>query len=126
MSYIVADEEATELNEFCFDFGHVDVKRGPDRFRSGYQEVCLKGYNSRTLWDLSESLEKNDYRLMNADPFGLTYYSPDSETKIYLNEDPIVRSEMCVLTVLRGGLTESQLPVAEQEVIALFYELTPE
>ena len=50
MAYIVADEEVAE---FEFGFGlslkdedkieKVDVKKGPDRWRMGYQEVCLEG-----------------------------------------------------------------------------------
>ena len=123
MSYAATDEEVAELKKFRLDFDGVDVKKGPDRFRMGYHEVCLKGYNSRTLEDLSESLEEDGYRLMRGGPFNLTYCSPDGKTKIYLDEESIVRSEMCRITVLKGGLTEGQLPVAEQEVIAFFCDL---
>ena len=123
MSYVASDGEVAEFNKFRFEFDQVDVKRGPDRFKRGYHEVCLNGYNPRTLEDLSESLEENGYRLMAADPFSLTYYSPDGKTKIYLDEESHIRSEMCRITVIRGGLTEGELPVAEQEVIAFFYDL---
>jgi hypothetical protein len=123
MSYVATDEEATGLKKLGLDFDGVDVKRGPDRSRMGYHEVHLEGYNSRTLEDLSESLEKNGYRLMKANPFSLTYCSPDGKTRIDLDEEPIARSEMCRITVLKGGLTEGQLPVAEQELISLFYDL---
>ena len=56
MSYVVADEEVAEL-EFGFGlslndedkFEKVDVRRGSDRWRMGYQEVCLEGHNYRPL-----------------------------------------------------------------------------
>jgi len=123
MSYTAIDEEVAKLKKFKFDFDGVDVERKPDRFRMGYHEIHLQGYNCRTLDNLSESLEESGYRLVNGSPLSLTYCSPDSKTKIYLDEESIVRSEMCRITVLRGGLTEGELPVAEQEVIALFYDL---
>ncbi len=123
MSYAVADDKVAELKKFRLDFDGVDVQKRPDRFRRGYHELHLIGYNPRTPEDLSESLEENGYRLMGASPFSLSYCSPDGRTEIYLDEDSVVRSQMCKITVLRGGLTEGELPVAEQEIIALFYDL---
>ena len=38
-----------------------------------------------------------------------------------LEEESGVRSEYRIMTILRGGLTEDELPVAQQEVISFFY-----
>jgi hypothetical protein len=129
MPYIATTEEFTDIDKFsfCFDeednFSEVDVKRGPDRFRMGYQEVCLKGYNIRSMWDLAESLEGKGHRLVDAEETGLTYYSPDGKTEIYLDEVLNSGNEMCRIMILLGELTEGELPQAEQEVKALFYGL---
>ena len=129
MSYIATDEEAAELNKFSFSFdradnlNQVDVKMGPDRFRMGYHEVCLKGYNFGTIWELAESLEENSYRLVDAEATGLTYYSPDGKTEVYLDEVSDGSNEMCRIMILRGELTEGKLPMAKQGVRALFYDL---
>ena len=133
MAYIVADEEVAEV-EFGFGlslkdedkFKKVDVKKGPDRWRMGYQEVCLEGHNYRPLWDLAESLEENGYRLVDAEETGLTYYSPDGKTEVYLDEVLNAEDEVCRVMILRGELTEDELPVVEGEIRALFYEMTPE
>jgi len=59
MLYIATTEEVTGFGKFSFsfdeehNFNEVDVKKGPDRFRMGYQEVCLKGHNVRSMWDLA-------------------------------------------------------------------------
>ena len=118
MVYIVADEEVSEL-EFGFGFS-------PDRWRMGYQEVCLEGHNYRPLWDLAESLEKNGYRLVDAEETGLTYYSSDGKTEVYIDEVLDTEDEMCRIRILRGELTEDELPEVEGEVSALFDEMTLE
>ncbi|MBW2321134.1 MAG: hypothetical protein JRF31_09900 [Deltaproteobacteria bacterium] len=123
MAYVAAVDEEIAANNFGFELDGVDIKRGPDRFRKGSHEVCLKGYNSRRLDDMAETLEANGYRYSVGDRFGLTYYSPDVKTRIQLQDDSIVRSEWSVITVIKGGLMEEELPVAEQEVISLFYDL---
>jgi hypothetical protein len=123
MSYAATDEEIAELNKFRFDLDRLDMKRGLDRFRTGYHEVCLKGYNSRLLWDLAESLEQNGYRLVDAEAGGLTYYSPDGKTEVYLDEVSNAIGGACRIMILRGELTEGELPMAEQQLRALFYDL---
>jgi hypothetical protein len=129
MSYIATTEEVKDFGKFSFsfdeedNFNEVDVKRGPDRFRMDYQEVSLKGHNFRSMWDLVESLEDKGYRLVDAEETGLTYYSPDGKTEIYLDEVLNSGNEMCRIMILLGGLTEGELPQAEQEVKALFYGL---
>jgi len=129
MSYIATTEGVTDFCKFSFsfneedNFNEVDVKRGPDRFRMGYQEVCLKGHNIRSMWDLAESLEGKGYRLVDAEETGLTYYSPDGKTEIYLDEVLDVGNEMCRIMLLRGELTEDKLPDAENELKTLLYEL---
>ncbi len=129
MSYLATTEEVTELGKFSFsfdeedNFNEVDVKKGPDRFRMGYQEVCLKGHNARSMWDLAESLEGKGYRLVDAEETGLTYYSPDGKTEIYLDEELNAGNEMCRIMILRGELTEDILSDAEDDLKALFYEL---
>jgi len=130
MSYIASDEQVADSNKFSFrfdeaeDFRQVDVKRGQDRFRQDYHEVCLTGYRHQRPWDLADWLEENSYRLVDAEATGLTYYSPDGKTEVYLDEASNVRNEMCRLMILRGELTEGELPTAEQEVRALFYDLS--
>jgi len=129
MSYIATTEEVTEFGKFSFsfdeedNFNEVDVKRGPDRFRMGYQEVCLKGHNVRSMWDLAESLEEHGYRLVDAEATGLTYYSPDGKTEVYLDEVLNAEDEVRRVMILRGELTEGVLPRVEGEVRALFYGL---
>lgn len=129
MSYIATSEEVTEFGKFSFSFDEednfdkIDVKKGPDRFRMGYQEVCLKGYNVHSIWDLAESLEGKGYRLVDAEETGLTYYSPDGKTEIYLDEELDAGDEKCRIMILRGELTENKLPDTEDELKALFYEL---
>jgi hypothetical protein len=129
MSYIATDEKVAEFGfSFSFDeddkFNKVDTKKGPDRFRMGYHEICLEGYNYRSLWDLTESLEEHDYRLVDAEATGLTYYSPDGKTEVYLDELLDAPDEACRVMILRGELMQDELPGAEQEVRALFYGLT--
>ena len=64
MSYIATTEEVTEFGKFSFgfdeedNFSELDVKKGPDRFRMGFQEVCLKGHNVRSMWDLANDKDK--------------------------------------------------------------------
>ena len=123
MSYVATDEETAGLKKLRLDFDGVDVKRGPDRFRMGYHKVCLEGYNSRTLEDLSESLEGKGCRIVDAEAGGLTYYSPDGKIEVYLDEVTNIRNKMCRIMILRGELTEGELPVAEWKVRALFYDL---
>ncbi len=129
MSYIAISENVAELGKFSFsfdeedNFSEMDVKKGPDRFRMGYQEVCLKGHNVRSMWDLAESLEGKGYRLVDAEETGLTYYSPDAKTEIYLDEVRNVGNEMCRIMILRGELTDDKLSDAEDELKTLFYEL---
>jgi hypothetical protein len=129
MSYIAISENVAELGKFSFSFdeednlNELDVKKGPDRFRMGYQEVCLKGHNARSMWDLAESLEDKGYRLVDAEETGLTYYSPDGRTEIYLDEELNAGNEMSRIMILRGELTEDKLPNTEDELKNLFYEL---
>ena len=128
MSYIATDKKVAELGfSFSFDeddkFSKVDIKKGPDRFRMGYHEVCLEGYHYRSLWDLPESLEEHDYRLVDAEATGLTYYSPDGKTEVYLDEVSNVRDGICRIMILRGELTEGELPETEEEIRTLFYDL---
>ena len=129
MSYIATTEEVADFGKFSFsfdeedNFNELDVKKGPDRFRMDYQEVCLKGHNARSMWNLAESLEDKGYRLVDAEETGLTYYSADGKTEIYLDEEPNVGNEMSRIMILRGELTEDKLPDAEDELKALFYEL---
>ena len=133
MSYVVADEEVAEV-EFGFGlrlkdedkFEKVDVKKGPDRWRMGYQEVCLEGHNYRPLWDLAGPLEKNGYRLVDAEETGLTYYSRDGKTEVYIDEVLNTEDEVCRIRILRGELMEDELPGVEGEIRALFYEMTLE
>jgi len=113
MSYAAVDEEAGPFNKFRSELDEVDVKRGPDKFRKGFYEICLTGYNSHTLDDMAESLEENGYRFIDGDPFGLTYCSPDGKIRIDMKDDSVVRSEWSIVTIIRGGLTEDELPVAE-------------
>lgn len=126
MSYIATTEEVTEFGKFSFsfdeedNFNELDVKKGPDRFRMGYQEVCLKGHNAHSIWDLAESLEGKGYRLVDAEETGLTYYSSDAKTEIYLDQVLNAGNEMCRIMILRGELTEDELPEVEQKVRALF------
>ncbi len=128
MSYIGADKEVAEFG-FGFSFKQedkykkVDVKRGQDRFRMGYQEVCLEGFNYRSLWDLAESLEEHGYHLVDAEATGLTYYSRDGKTEVYIDEVLDAEDEVCRIKILRGELMEDELPEAEQKVKALFYGL---
>ena len=129
MSYITTTEEITDFGKFSFSFdkednsNELDVKKGPDRFRLGYQEVCLKGYNVRSMWDLAESLEEKGYTLVDAEETGLTYYSVDGKTEIYLDEKQNTGNEMCRIMILRGELTEDKLQDTEDELTTLFYEL---
>ena len=129
MSYIATTDEVTEFGKFSFsfdeedNFNKVDVKKGPDRFRMGYQEVCLKGHNAHSMWDLAESLEGKGYRLVDAEETGLTYYSLDRKTEIYLDEVLNAGNEMSKIMILRGELTEDKLPDVEDELKTLFYEL---
>ncbi len=129
MSYIATTDEVTEFGKFSFsfdeenNFNELDVKKGPDRFRMGYKEVSLNGHNARSMWDLAESLEGKGYRLVDAEETGLTYYSADGKTEIYLDEELNAGNEMCKIMILRGELTENRLPDAEDELKTLFYEL---
>lgn len=129
MSYIAISENVAELGKFSFGFNEednfdkIEVKKGPDRFRMGYQEVCLKGHDVRSIWDLAESLEGKGYRLVDAEETGLTYYSADGKTEIYLDEELNAGNQMCRIMILRGELTEDKLPDAEDELKTLFYEL---
>ena len=122
MTHLITDDKVEGFSRFRCDADHVDVKRGSDRFRNGYHEICLKGYNSRSMEDLAETLQEDGYRLMKGDRFSLTYGAPDGRTRINLEEESDVRSEYRMMTILRGGLTEDELPVAEQEVISFFYD----
>lgn len=123
MPYVATDQKVEELNKFRLGLTPVDVKRGSDRFRMGYHEVCLEGYNSRSLWDLAESLEENGYRLVDAEAGGLTYYSPDGKTEIYLDEVANAGDPMCRVMMLRGELSEGALPLIEQQLKALYHDL---
>jgi len=129
MSYVPTSEKGEEFGQFSFsldeenNFNEVNVKRRPDRFRIGYQEVCLKGQNAHSMWDLAESLEGKGYRLVDAEQTGLTYYSPDGRTEIYLDEVLNAGNEMCRIMILRGELAEDKLPDAEVELRTIFYEL---
>ena len=128
MSYIGAEEEVAEFG-FGFSFNEedkfkkVDVKKDQDRFRMGYHEICLEGFDYQSLWDLAESLEERDYRLVDAEATGLTYYSPDGKTEVYLDEVLDAPDDVCRVMILRGELMEDELSGAEQEVKALFYGL---
>ena len=129
MPYTGANQKVAEHNKFSFsfdkegNFNEVDVKKGTDRFRRGYHEVCLKSYDWRTVWDLAVSLEENGYRLVDAEETGLTYYSPDGKTEIYLDDVSNAGDEMRRIIILRGELTKGELPQAEQEVKALLCAL---
>ena len=129
MSYITSPEEVTNFGKFSFsfdeedNFNELDVKKGPDRFRMGYQEVCLKGNNVHSIWELAESIECKGYRLVDAEETGLMYYSADGTTEIYLDEKLNAGNEMSRIMILRGELTEDTLPDAEDDLKALFYEL---
>lgn len=120
-----------ELEDFGFSFSFededkhnkMDVKKGPDRFRMGYYEVCLEGFKCRSLWDLAELLEEHDYMLVDAEATGLTYYSLDGKTEIYVDEALDSEDDLRAVTILRGELTEDELPGAEQEIKNLFYSL---
>jgi len=92
----------------------------------GYQEVCLEGHDYRPLWDLAGPLEKNGYKLVDAEETGLTYYSRDGKTEVYIDEVWDTEDEVCSIRILRGELTEDELPGVEGEIRALFYEMTSE
>ena len=129
MPYIATSEKVSDFGKFSFsfdeedNFNKLDVKRGPDRFRMGYQEVCLKGHHAHSMWDMAESLEDKGYRLVDAEENGLTYYSADGKTEIYLDEELNAGNEMSRVMILRGELTEDKLPDTEDELKNLFYEL---
>ena len=123
MPYTATDQEVEEFNKFRLGFNEVDVKTGPDRFRMGYHEVCLEAFNSRSMYELAESLEDNGFRLVDGEAGGLTYYSPDGKTEIYLDEVPNARDPMCRVMILRGELSEGTLPLTEQQLRALYSEL---
>ena len=123
MTHVTTDDKVEGFSRFRFDLDHVDMKKGPDRFRNGYHEICLKGYNSRSMENLAEWFHQNGYIPMDSNRFSLTYHSPDGKARINLAEESVTRSEYRIMTILRGGLIEDDLPVAEQEVISLFYDL---
>ena len=87
------------------------------------QEVCLKGHNFHSMWDLAESLEDKGYRLVDAEETGLTYYLPDVKAEVYMDEVLDAPDDICRVMILRGELMENELPEVEQEVKALFYGL---
>ena len=131
MLYTGVDEILAEFGfGFSFDdegeFKKVDVKKDRDRFKMGYYEVCLEGFDYHSLWDLAESFEELDYRLVDAEATGLTYYSPDGKTEVYLDEVLDTEDEVCRIRILRGELMEDELPGVEGEIRALFYEMTLE
>jgi hypothetical protein len=72
---------------------------------------------------LAESLEENGYRLVDAEAGGLTYYSSDGKTEVYLDEVPNARDSMCRVMMLRGELSEGALPLTEQQLRALYRDL---
>ena len=129
MPYKSTTEEVADFGGFSFSFdkeynsNEVDVTKGPDRFRMDYQEVCIKGHNVHSMWDLAESLEEKGYRLVDAEETGLTFYSTDGKTEIYLDEKQNAGNEMCRIMILRGELTEDKLQDAEDELKTLFYKL---
>lgn len=123
MPYVATDQEVEEFNRIRLGLDRADVKRGPDRFRMGYHEVRLEGYNCRSLYDLAETLEEKGYRLVDAEAGGLTYYSPDGKTEVYLDQVANAREPVCRIMMLRGELTEGALPLIEQQLRALYYDL---
>jgi len=129
MPHIETIEEA-EGFRFGFSFeqedkyNKVDVERSPDRFRMGYHEVFLEGYDYRPLEDLAESLEDRNYHLVDAEATGLTYYSRDGKTEVYIDEVLDAEDEVCRIRILRGELMEDELPGVEDKIRALFYEMT--
>ena len=124
MSYTATDQEVEQLSKFRLGAGELDIKTGPDRFRADYQEVCLEGYSCHGLYDLAESLEKNGFKLVDGEAGGLTYYSPDGKTEIYLDEIANVRGPpMCKVMMLRGELSEGALPLVESQLRALYNDL---
>ena len=122
MPYVATDQEVEELKKVRLGLDQVDVKTGPDRFRMGYHEVCLEAFDSRSLYDLAGSLEENGFRLVDCEAGGLTYYSPDSKTEVYLDELPNARDPMCRVMMLRGELSEGALPLTEQQLRALYHD----
>ncbi len=123
MSYAVADDKVAELKKFRLDFDGVDVKKRPDRFRRAYHELHLIGYNPRTLEDLSESLEENGYKLVDIEEDGFTYYSKDGKTEVYLDRVWNTENQVSKVMMLRGKLSEDDLPLAEQQLRALYNTL---
>lgn len=112
MPYVATDQEIEKFNKFRLGLDRVDVETGPDRFRMGYHEVCLEAYNSRSLYDLAESLEENGFRLADGEAGGLTYCSPDGKTEVYLDEILNPRVPMCRVMMLRGELRDGSLPLS--------------
>ena len=123
MPYVATDQEVEEFNKFRLGLDQLEVKIGPDRFRMGYKEVCLEAFDSRSLYDLAESLEENGFKLVDGEAGGLTYYSPDGKTEVYLDEVPNARDPMCRVMMLRGELSEGALPLAERQLRALYHDL---
>jgi len=111
------------LEKFRLNMEPVKLESGPDRFRADYQELCLTGYKSHSLWDMAEELEEKGYNLVDGEATGLTYYSHDGKTEIYLDELSDLSGQRCRVMILAGELSEEQLPVAEEDAKNLFYDL---
>jgi len=121
----IFDVEMAELKELGFgiDFLQADIKKYPDRLRRGYYEIYLETYDPRPMEFPGETLERKDCELVDWKTDSLTYYSPDGRTAVYLDKVWNFLNEVCKITIVRGGLSEGELPEAEREVMGLFYEL---
>lgn len=120
MPYAATAQEIEEFSEFKLAFDKVNVQRGSDRFRKGYHEVCLEAYNSSSLDDLADSLEENGYKLVDIEEGGFTYYSKDGKTEVYLDRVWNTEDQVSRVMMLRGKLSEDDLPVTEQQLRALY------
>ena len=123
MAYPAATDQAEASEDSALDVHHVDVKVRPDKYKTGYHEACLQGYTCRSMTDLAEALQSSGYALTKGDRFALTYEAPDGRTRIDLDEPEMSRSECRKMKILKGELTEDELPVVKQELISLFYDL---
>jgi len=123
MSYTTTGQDVEILEKLRLNMESVKIESGPDRFRADYQELCLTGYKSHSLWDMAEELEEKGYNLVDSEAAGLTYYSSDGKTEIYLDEVSDLSDQRCRVMILAGELTEEQLPEAEEVAKNLFYDL---